>query len=117
MAVPLSSPEPGMPRKRTLPDSELPAVTRMFRAGASDDALARFFDCSTTSVKRFRYRHGLFKPKGRFVQQVEPQAPCPAFTTYEENGRIITKLPPGYAHGVAPEPTVRVRQKRRQSSY
>jgi hypothetical protein len=110
-----------MPPPRKLTDADLPAVKRMFAAGDSDEQMGVALGCGEATVRRFRIGHGLKRPRGNpnFARgqrkDVSPPPPIIPESTYEENGRTIIKLPPGVAHGIVPEPTARVKQKRRRS--
>jgi hypothetical protein len=104
-----------MPKPRKLTEADLPAVKRMLSARMTDAQIGSALGCGEATLKRFRIEQGLAKPKGNPTwcrpDRQPPKPPPVVQSTYEENGRTITVLPPGIARGVVPGPTVRARAK------
>lgn len=103
----------GKNRKRpgSLPDSEKENVSRMIAEGLSDTDIAARYGVVPPTVCMYRRRHGIaaVRRQGRQpdsdAQRVsfkyQPESIPAAVTTYQdEQGRTVTKLPPGWAHGV-----------------
>lgn len=94
-----------------LTPEDAPAVREMAAVGKSQNAIALHFQVSQPTVSAFMRKHGIKTTQRAWGARggTYEQTPLPgeAVSVVDEHGRTVTKLPPGYAHGVAPEPSAK----------